>query len=454
MRVTVIGTGYLGATHAACMAELGAEVLGVDIDPDRITALSEARVPFYEPGLDEMIRRHVGSGRLSFTTSLRRAAEFGDVHFLCVGTPQRPDSGSADLSYLFSAIDGLAPYLRRTSLIIGKSTVPVGTAARLTERLRRQCGPDVPVEVAWNPEFLQEGTAVENTLDPDRLVFGVSSDFAEQVLRDLYADLIARGVPVVVTDIPTSELIKSSANAFLATKVSFINAVAEVCEAAGADVRKLAEALSLDPRIGHTYLRPGIGFGGGCLPKDLRALRARADELGVGHALRFLGEVDDINLRARERVIELAREECGGSLAGRRVCVLGAAFKPNSDDIRDSPALAVAAALRELGSEVSVYDPKAADNARKQFPDLDYALSAADAAQGAAVVLHLTEWAEFGELDPAAIGEVVAERRIIDGRNTLDGDRWRAAGWRYRALGRNVPQRLPARLLPSRLPAA
>lgn len=454
MRVTVIGTGYLGATHAACMAELGAEVLGVDIDPDRVKALSESRVPFYEPGLEDMLQRHVASGRLSFTMDAQRAAEFGDVHFLCVGTPQQADSGSADLRYLYATIDALAPHLRRPCLIVGKSTVPVGTAARLTERLERQVPPGVQVEVAWNPEFLQEGTAVENTLNPDRLVFGVNSDFAREMLYDVYAELIDRGVPVVVSDIATSELIKSSANAFLATKVSFINAIAEMCEAAGADVRKLAEALSFDPRIGHSYMRPGIGFGGGCLPKDLRALRARADEIGVGHALRFLGEVDEINLRARDRVVELAREECGGSPAGRRICVLGAAFKPNSDDIRDSPALAVAVALRELGGEVSVYDPKAADNARKQFPDLDYGLSAAEAAEGAALVLHLTEWDEFGEMDPAAIGAVVAERRIIDGRNTLDGDRWRAAGWRYRALGRNVPGPAPARFLPGRLPAA
>jgi UDPglucose 6-dehydrogenase len=454
MRVTVIGTGYLGATHAACMAELGWEVLGVDIDPGRVAALSDARVPFYEPGLDEMIRRHVKSGRLSFTTSLQRAAEFGDVHFLCVGTPQQADTGSADLRYLYSAIDGMAPHLRRSCLIVGKSTVPVGTAERLTERLRQHGVADVPVEIAWNPEFLQESTAVQNTLNPDRLVFGVGSDFARTVLYEIYAELIDRGVPVIVTDIATSELIKASANAFLATKLSFINAIAEVCEAADADVRKLAEALSFDPRIGHTYMQPGIGFGGGCLPKDLRALRARAEELGVGRALRFLGEVDEINLRARERMIELAREECGGSLAGRRICVLGAAFKPNSDDIRDSPALAVAAALRQHGSLVSVYDPKAADNARKEFPDLDYALSAAEAAQDADLVLHLTEWPEFAELAPAEIADVVAERRILDGRNTLDAERWRAAGWRYRALGRHLPEWSSAGLLPGRLPAA
>ncbi|HEX6472235.1 MAG TPA: UDP-glucose/GDP-mannose dehydrogenase family protein [Streptosporangiaceae bacterium] len=435
-RITVIGTGYLGATHAACMAELGFDVLGVDVDPDKVAALAAAKLPFYEPGLEEMVRRHVGTGRLGFTTSLRQAAEFGDVHFLCVGTPQRPDSSVADLRYLHAAIDGLVPDLRRDCVIVGKSTVPVGTADGLRARIAELSRPEPIVDLAWNPEFLQEGTAVRDTLRPDRLVFGVDADRPRTVLRGIYAKLIEDGVPVVETDIPTAELIKSSANAFLAVKLSFINAVAELCDKAGADIADLAAALRLDPRIGDRYLHPGIGFGGGCLPKDLRALRVRADELGAGRALRFLLDVDEINGRARQRLVELAREECDGSFVGRRVCVLGAAFKPHTDDIRDSPALAVAAALWRQGCQVSVFDPKAGDNARRQVPELDYGLSAAEAAAGAHLVLHLTDWPEFAELDPAELGDLVAERRVIDGRNRLDADRWCRAGWRFRAPGR------------------
>lgn len=439
LRISVIGTGYLGATHAACMAELGFEVLGVDVDPQKIEMLAAGRLPFYEPELAELVERNVAAGRLRFTTSAQQAAEFGDVHFLCVGTPQRSDAGATDLSYLHAAVDRLAPYLRRGCLIVGKSTVPVGTADQLVRRVRELAPAGDSVELAWNPEFLREGYAVADTLRPDRLVFGVRSEQAERVLREVYTPIIAAGVPVVVTDVPTAELIKTSANSFLAMKISFINAIAELCDAAGADVVELAHALSYDSRIGGKFLQPGLGFGGGCLPKDLRALLARADELGAGRALRFLDEVDEINGRCRERLVELARQECGGDFSGRRICVLGAAFKPHSDDIRDSPALAVAAALHEQGAQVTIYDPKASDNARKQHPTMDYALSALEAVEGAQLVLHLTDWPEFAEADPLAFGAPVAERRIIDGRNTLDPVRWRAAGWRFRALGRPLP---------------
>ena len=438
-RITVIGTGYLGTTHAACMAELGFEVLGVDVDPQKIELLSTGKLPFYEPELAELVERNVAAGRLRFTASHREAADFGDVHFLCVGTPQRDDSAAADLRYLYAAADALAPHLHRPCLVVGKSTVPVGTAARLAPRLQSRAPAGAGVELAWNPEFLREGYAVADTLRPDRLVFGVATPAAERTLRRVYQEVISAGTPVVVTDIATAELTKASANAFLATKISFINAIAEVCDAAGADVVQLAQALSYDARIGGRFLQAGAGFGGGCLPKDLRALRARAAELGVDHALRFLGEVDEINSRCRERLVELARQECGGVLAGRRICVLGAAFKPHSDDVRDSPALAVAAALEREGCRVTVYDPKANDNARKQFPTLEYALSAPEAALGADLLLHLTDWPEFRDADPAWFSGQVAQRVIVDGRNTLDPARWRAAGWRYRALGRPRP---------------
>jgi UDPglucose 6-dehydrogenase len=435
-RLTVIGTGYLGTTHASAMAELGHEVLGLDVDAKKVERLAAGDLPFYEPGLPELLTRNLAAGRLRFTTDPAEAAVFGDVHFLCVGTPQRAGSYAADLRYVDEAVDSLAPHLGRPALIVGKSTVPVGTAQRLAARLRAAAPAGDAVEVAWNPEFLREGFAVRDSLEPDRLVFGTSSPTAEALLREIYATVIARPTPVVVCDLPTSELVKVAANSFLATKISFINAMAELCEATGADVTLLSQALSHDDRIGGRFLRPGLGFGGGCLPKDIRAFMARAGELGVDQALTFLREVDAINLRRRARTVDLAREVLGGAFDGRSVAVLGAAFKPDSDDVRDSPALDVAAAIHELGAEVRVYDPEAMPNAKERSPMLSYASGVEDACAGADAVLHLTEWRQFGELDPVALGDVVAHRRIVDGRNTLDVARWRAAGWTYRALGR------------------
>ncbi|MFG2801556.1 UDP-glucose dehydrogenase family protein [Streptomyces pseudovenezuelae] len=427
MRLTVIGTGYLGATHAACMAELGHEVLGVDVDPDKVAALQAGRVPFHEPGLPELIAKHTASGRLRFTTDHAAAGAFGEVHFVCVGTPQRMGSDGADLTYVDAAFAVIAGHAAEGALLVGKSTVPVGTAERLAAAHER-------VEVAWNPEFLREGFAVEDTLRPDRLVFGVRSSHAETTLRQVYAPVLDAGTPLVTADFPTAELVKTAANAFLATKISFINAMAEICEAAGGDVGVLAEAIGYDDRIGKKFLRAGVGFGGGCLPKDIRAFAHRAGELGV--SLDFLREVDAINMRRRDKVVEMARELCGGSVLGARIAVLGAAFKPDSDDIRDSPALNVAARLRLDGADVTVYDPEALDNARKAFPLLGYALSAEEALQGADLVLHLTEWPQFREIDPERAARLVTRALIVDGRGALDGERWAAAGWHFRALGR------------------
>ncbi len=435
-RLTVIGTGYLGATHAACMAQLGFDVLGVDVDQEKIAALQRGELPFYEPGLEELITAQVEAGRLRFTTSMEEAAAFGDVHFLCVGTPQKKGEFAADLTYVDAAITQLAQHLKRPCVVAGKSTVPVGTASRLADLLRELAPAGTDVELAWNPEFLREGFAIEDTLRPDRLVIGVHSARAEQVLREVYAPLLDTGVPMIVTDYATAELVKVSANAFLATKISFINAMAEVCEIVHADVTQLGQALALDPRIGGRFLSAGLGFGGGCLPKDIRAFMARAGELGADQALSFLREVDAINMRRRARMIDLAREQCDGSLLGKRIAVFGAAFKPESDDIRDSPALNVAASLQLQGAQVTVYDPKANDNARKMYPTLSYADSALEAAGRAHLVLHLTEWKEFRQMDPEALGQVVTTRRIVDGRNALDPELWRAAGWTYRALGR------------------
>jgi UDPglucose 6-dehydrogenase len=417
------------------MADLGHSVVGVDVDAEKIAALAAAKAPIFEPGLDDLLASHVASGRLRFSTDYADAAD-ADVHFICVGTPQRSGSLGADVSYIDAAADALAPHLTKSTLVVGKSTVPIGTAQRVAERLAAVAPAGTDVELAWNPEFLREGHAVKDTLHPDRLVFGVATPSAERVLREVYAQPLESGTPLVVCDYPTAELVKVTANAFLATKVSFINAIAEICEVSGADVTKVADAIGYDDRIGRKMLNAGIGFGGGCLPKDIRAFMARAGELGAAHALTFLGEIDAINMRRRERVVVLARELLGGSVVSKRVAVLGGAFKPQSDDVRDSPALSIAGLLHLQGAHVAVYDPHAMDNARQVFPTLQYADSAEFACRDADLVLHLTEWLEFRELDPVVVGNVVRGKIIIDGRNCLDVDAWRAAGWAYHGLGR------------------
>jgi UDPglucose 6-dehydrogenase len=436
VRLTVIGTGYLGTVHAACLADLGFEVLGVDTDPARTAVLGRGEPPFRETGLGELLRRGVGSGRLRFTTSLPAAAQFGDVHFLCVGTPQRAGHPQADLSQLYTCVNALAPLLTRPCLVAGKSTTPVGTAAAVAARLAALAPAGPAAELAWNPEFLREGHAIADTLQPDRIVAGVRSARAEAVLRAVYRKPLAAGTPLLVTDLATAELVKVAANAFLATKISFINAMAEVCQAADADVLVLAEALGHDARIGAAGMMPGLGFGGGCLPKDIRAFLARAEELGAGQALAFLREVDSINTRCQSRAVAAARELAGGSLAGQAVGVLGAAFKPGTDDIRDSPALAVAAAVSDLGAQVTLYDPAAMDKACAACPRLARAESAEAAARDADVLLVLTDWDEFSQADPDVLGKAVRQRRVLDARHALDPVRWRAAGWTYRALGR------------------
>jgi UDPglucose 6-dehydrogenase len=448
-RLTFLGTGYLGATYAICFAEMGYEVLGFDVDEPKIAKLTAGEVPFHEPGLDELLRKNLGTGRLRFTTSYDEVADFGDVHFICVGTPQRADGLAADLSYVESATIGLASRLRRKSLIVGKSTVPVGSAEWVEELVGRHAPGQAEVEVAWSPEFLQEGFAVEDVLRPNRVIFGVKSDWALAMLYGAHKGVFDlaqnedREVPVVVTDFATAELVKVAANAFLATKISFINAMAEVCEAAGADVTQLARAIGYDPRIGNKFLRAGLGFGGACLPKDIRAFQARAQELGVGEALRFLHEVDLINTRRRQRVIQLAAEllgrpngPAGPDLAGLRIAVLGATFKPNSDDVRDSPALSVVHKLSRTGASVAVYDPEGMANAERALPDVGYAKTLADAVTGADLVCVLTEWEEFRNADPAALAELTKGPKVIDGRNCLDQALWVRAGWTYRAMGR------------------
>ena len=442
MRMTVFGTGYLGATHAACMAELGHEVLGVDVDESKIEALSSGQVPFYEPGLPEVLERNLESGRLSFSTNYSKAAEFAHVHFLGVGTPQRHGSYAADMTYVRAVIEELVPLLQGEHVIFGKSTVPVGTAAELQELADSLCAEGTSVEIAWNPEFLREGYAVKDTITPDRIVLGVRAgeSRAEELAREAYAQPLSHNTPFLVTDLQTAELVKVSANAFLATKISFINAVSEICEIAGGDVVALADAIGHDDRIGRKFLGAGLGFGGGCLPKDIRAFMARAGELGADQALTFLREVDAINMRRRDRMVDLAKKAFAGSLLGHRVTVLGCAFKPNSDDVRDSPALSVAGSLSLGGAAVTVYDPQGMDNARKVFPTLGYAESASEALRDAELVILATEWQEFRDLDPAEVGKLAARKHIIDGRNVLDVASWNDAGWTVEALGRTLTQ--------------
>jgi UDPglucose 6-dehydrogenase len=416
-------------------------VIGVDVDQDKIAKLARGEVPFFEPELPDMLRKHVASGQLRFTTDAAEAAEFADVHFIGVGTPQKHGEYAADLSQVDAVIDTLAPLLTRPAVVLGKSTVPVGTASRLAARLRSTAPAGEEIGLGWNPEFLREGHAVDDTLRPDRIVLGVDPSHpgrVEEVARRVFFNMIDRSTPFLVTDYATAELVKVAANAFLATKISFINAMAEVCDVVGADVLDLADAIGHDARIGRSFLNAGLGFGGGCLPKDIRAFRARAGELGVGRALGFLREVDDVNTRRRSHVVSLARSAVGGTLSGATIAVLGAAFKPNSDDIRDSPALDVAGALHLAGADVRVYDPQAMDNARAVWPTLRYSASIPEAVTGAHLVIVATEWEEFRNADPAELGSRVLQRSIIDARNCLDVSAWKAAGWRYQGLGRHA----------------
>lgn len=434
MKISVIGCGYLGAVHAAAMASLGHDVTGVDVDTEKVEALTSGRPPFYEPGLSELLVKAQERGKLEFTTDVSRAAD-ATVHFVCVGTPQKPGEFAADVTYVDAAVESLHPHLTATSVVVGKSTVPVGTAERLAGIIA-----DTGAAMMWNPEFLREGHAVEDTLHPNRLVYGVADgepgQAAATTLDEVYASILADDTPRMITDFATAELVKTAANSFLATKISFINAMAELCEASGADVTQLADAIGMDDRIGRKFLNAGLGFGGGCLPKDIRAFMARAGELGADQAVAFLKEIDSINMRRRVRMVDIARDALGGSFIGKKITILGAAFKPDSDDVRDSPALAVARLIATQGGLVTVTDPQAIGNAQKSFPELDYVADTAEAITGAQAVLLLTEWREYRDLDPAATAELVSGKVLVDGRNVLTPELWRAAGWTYRALGR------------------
>ena len=434
MRLSVIGIGYLGLTHAVCMADLGHDVVAIDVDEDKLRLAAKGEVPFFEPGLAPLLRKNLDCGRLRFTTSYPEVAQSTQVHFLCVGTPLSRDGG-ADLTHVHAAVAALAPHLRDACLIVGKSTVPPGTARQVMAQLKAVAPAGDKVGLAWSPEFLREGFAIKDTLNPSRLIFGVTSESDAMTLLDVYEHVLNGGTPWLAMGLETAELVKVSANAFLATKISFINEMAAVCEAIGADVMALVRALSYDERIGRRSLSPGAGFGGGCLPKDIRAFRATGRQLGLDSLDRFLGEVEAINMERRARLTALAREMLGDSLPGKRVAVLGAAFKPNSDDVRDSPSLDVSQRLTRAGAIVSVHDPAAMGNAARIYPDLLYRPTVSSAAEAADLVLHITEWTEYQAIDPSALAAVVARPNLIDARCVLDADLWRAAGWSVRVLG-------------------
>lgn len=440
MKITVIGLGYLGATHAVVMAKLGHTVIGIEPNQAKVDELRSGRIPFFEPGLDEALHQVLAQGNIRFETEHDAESLEADLHFLCVGTPQVAGSKAANTDYLFSAVAEVAKFLREDAVVAGKSTVPVGTAAALTAHLAAELakhGKHFAPHLAWNPEFLREGNALEDSISPDRIVLGVTDERSEEVLREAYKPITDAGTPLLVTDIPTAELVKVAANSFLATKISFINAIAEVAEASGADAVKLAEAIGYDDRIGKKFLRNGIGFGGGCLPKDIRGFIARADELGVQSIGNLLGAVDQINLDRRERVVELAKRELG-SLTGKSITVLGAAFKPDTDDIRDSPAIEIASKLTAAGANVLVHDPISLPGVRVHYPHLTCEDDLTVALTGADLVVLATEWKVYRELDPAVIGELVGQKILIDGRNYLNVDSYKVAGWRVVALGRNV----------------
>lgn len=436
-KITVIGTGYLGATHAASMAELGFDVLGVDVDPAKIEKLAQGILPFHEPELPELLLKHAGTGRLRFTTSIQEAAEYGDIHFIAVGTPQKEGDNAADMRYVYDAVSSIARLAKKDCLIAGKSTVPVGTSRELIKLIEREKSPDVEIQLAWNPEFLREGFAVKDTLEPDRLIVGAQDERAVNALRLVYDDAISRATPFIASDFETAELTKVAANAFLATKISFINAFSEVTERVGGDIKVLADAIGYDARIGRRFLNAGVGFGGGCLPKDIRALQARVSELGLDRTMSFLHEIDQINLRRRERVVDLVKSVLD-ELTDKKIAVLGATFKPNSDDVRDSPALDIAAQLYNAGADVSVYDPQGMPNSAKRFPRLTYAPTIEDCLESAEMVLLLTEWTEFRELNPETVSTFVSKKRILDGRNVLGETKWERAGWEFYALGRRT----------------
>ncbi|MCJ1680479.1 UDP-glucose/GDP-mannose dehydrogenase family protein [Streptomyces sp. APSN-46.1] len=437
MRISVIGCGHLGIPHAAAMAELGHEVIGVDVDQAKVDSLNSGQCPIYETGLPELLARHTASGRLRFTTDIREAAEFAEMHFIGVGTPIDADGRSYDTGQVYGAIRQLAPHLNQACTIVGKSTVTVGTTIQVTALAQRLAPAGQAVDVVWNPEFLREGHAVEDTLRPDRIIAGVTTAEGEKAIRAVYAPILDAGVPIFVTDPQTAELAKGAANSFLGLKISYINAVADMCEAAGGDVSRIVEILGIDPRIGSGGMMPGIGYGGGCLPKDVRAFTASARQLGATDAAKLLRAAEEINESRTAVAMALITRALGGRpLKAARVTVWGAAFKPGTNDVRESPALALAHALQQAGGTVTVHDPQAVATAMVRNPELDYTGDLRASLRGADLVVLATEWPEYRQASPQALVDGPANPLLVDCRTSLDAESWRAAGWTVHQLGR------------------
>ncbi len=436
MNITVIGTGYVGLVTGACLAEFGMHVVCVDLDEEKIAGLNRGEMPIYEPGLEDLVSRNVNQKRLAFSTDLKKGIESSLVIFIAVGTPPAAD-GSADLSQVRAVAADIGRLMNGYKVVVDKSTVPVGTGRMVREVISENQPTAVDFDVVSNPEFLREGAAIGDFMRPDRVVIGAESDQAIAIMKDIYNVLYLNETPFVITNVETAELIKYAANAFLATKISFINEVANLCEKVGANVQHVARGIGLDGRIGKKFLHAGPGYGGSCFPKDTQAMAATGRQFS--EPLRIVETVIEVNRRQRERMVEKVIALLDGDCGGKTVALLGLAFKPETDDVRDAPALYLVAALRERGARIRAYDPEAMDSFREHFPagEIDYAEDAYDAAAGADVLVLVTEWNQFRYLDLERLGKVMAGNCFADLRNVYDGDKVRAAGFVYTGVGRS-----------------
>lgn len=433
MRIAMIGTGYVGLVSAACFSQFGHEVICVDKDQKKIDILRDGQMPIYEPGLDQLVINNVSQGRLKFTTDIKRAIQDVDVVYIAVGTPSRRGDGFADLSYVFAAVEEVAALLERYTIIALKSTVPVGTAEKVRDTIKR-VNPRIDFDVVSNPEFLREGSAIEDFIRPDRIVIGTTSPKAAEMMRQLYAPLFINETPILETSLQSAELIKYAANAFLATKISFINEIANLCEATGANVQEVARGIGLDKRIGDKFLHAGPGYGGSCFPKDTRALIQSAKEAGV--ALRIVDAVTTVNDDRKLHMADKIIAACGGDVKGKAIAILGVTFKPNTDDMREAPSLDIIPVLQQQGAKVSVFDPQAHLEARSMLQDINWASDAYDCAQGADCLVILTEWNEFRALDMSRIKQIVRVPLIVDLRNIYKPKEMSAQGFDYFSIGR------------------
>jgi UDPglucose 6-dehydrogenase len=442
MRIAMIGTGYVGLVSGACFSEFGVTVTCVDKDAGKIERLNRGEIPIYEPGLDELVAKNVKAGRLSFSLDLASSVADADAVFIAVGTPSRRGDGHADLSYVYGAAEEIARGINDYTVVVTKSTVPVGTG-REVARIIRRTRPDVDFGVASNPEFLREGSAIGDFLRPDRVVIGTDSDRARAVMRALYRPLYLIETPIVMTSLETAELIKYAANTFLATKITFINEIADLCEKVGADVHDVAKGIGLDGRIGKKFLHPGPGYGGSCFPKDTLALVRTAQD--YGSPLRIVETVVDINDKRKKSMADRIVEACGGDVDGKTIAVLGVTFKPNTDDMRDSPSLDIIPALQAKGAVIRAFDPAGQHEAEKLLPGVTWCGDTYETLEGASAIALLTEWNEFRVLDFKRTRELMKSPVLVDLRNVYNPDDMEMAGFAYTCVGRPSRYRISNR---------